>query len=284
MEIRDLKNRMKRELYAIGCSPAQADAEVSLILEKAAGIPRETLYRSPDKRLDAHILQAVDLLMRRRITERQPVQYLLGEADFYGLTFRVTPSVLIPRPETELLVETAAALCRKRQYASVLDVGTGSGCIAVALKKELGEAASVIATDISTDALAIATENAGRLGAAVDFRRGAFFEPVPDETFDLIVSNPPYVGEAEKPAMTPEVLQHEPQAALFAEEGKYAFYERFAAEAGGRLKPGGAVLLEIGAGMGERVAGLLGNAGFGSIEIIPDYAGHERLVLAFANS
>jgi release factor glutamine methyltransferase len=237
----------------------------------------------PCARLEAQILLAhvldcrkIDLLVRyaetpadaerarfREFIQRRvdgwPVAYLVGEKEFFSLSFEVSPAVLIPRPETETLVLEALRLLKPLKEPTILDLGTGSGCIAVSIAQQQKDA-RITATDISPDALDLARGNAERneVAARVDLRQGDLFTAVPEKsTFDLIVCNPPYVTPAELAALTPDVREHEPRLALDGGPDGLAFYRRIAAGAAPFLKPGGRLLLEIGSTQEASVRGLL---------------------------
>lgn len=216
------------------------------------------------------------LVLRRLAGE--PIQYILGEAEFYGLPFRVTRDVLIPRPETEHLVEMAAALSSGFQEPRIADVGTGSGAIAVALAHELRHA-HVTAIDLSERALAVAANNAERNDVAgrVRFLAGDLLAPVSGETFDLVVSNPPYVPERDRASLTVEVRDYEPGLALFAGEDGLTVYRRLIPQAFAVLVPGGWLVMEIGFGQSEDVAALLAGEGFRNVGITPDLQGIPRV-------
>lgn len=195
--------------------------------------------------------------------------YILGRREFYGLELSVNPAVLIPRPETELLVDLAL----ERRPAAVLDLGTGSGAVALAIKRHL-PGARVVAVEASAAALAVARRNAVKLNLEVEFRHGRWFDPLPGERFELVVSNPPYVAEGD-----PHLpgLRHEPEAALVAgPEGLDAIREITSA-AGSFLRPGGWLLLEHGAGQDAAVRSLLEQAGLESVRTWPDLAGIGRV-------
>jgi len=197
------------------------------------------------------------------------VAYILGRREFYGLELSVNPAVLIPRPETELLVDLAL----ERRPAAVLDLGTGSGAVALAIKRHL-PGARVVAVEASAAALAVARRNAVKLNLEVEFRHGRWFDPLRGERFELVVSNPPYVAEGD-----PHLpgLRHEPEAALVAgPEGLDAIREITSA-AGSFLRPGGWLLLEHGAGQDAAVRCLLGQAGLESVRTWPDLAGIGRV-------
>ena len=213
---------------------------------------------------------------------RRPLQHITGTQAFWRHDFLVTPDVLIPRPETEVLVEAALELMRGRDAPIVVDVGTGSGCVALSIAAERPDAV-VHAVDISAAALAVAGENARRLGLRdrVEMHHGDLLEPVARlrERVDLVVSNPPYVDPGEIPTLSPEVRGHEPPGALLASDPPYGIYRRLAAESCHMLRPGGHLLVEVGAGMAEAVAQVLRSAGLAGTETRPDLAGIARVVL-----
>lgn len=222
-----------------------------------------------------------ELLLRR--ADGWPVAYLVGHREFYLLGFEVSPAVLIPRPETETLVAEALKLLKPIANAAVLDLGTGSGCIAVSIAHQKRDA-KVTAVDVSPDALDIAKRNAERHGVAdrIDFHQGDLFAGVAaGSSFDLIVSNPPYVTPGELASLAPEVRDHEPRLALDGGPDGLAFYRRIAMGAGAFLKPGGGLLVEIGATQDDAVRGLLSERNeFQVGKTIRDAAGLPRVVVA----
>ncbi|USS91290.1 peptide chain release factor N(5)-glutamine methyltransferase [Fructilactobacillus carniphilus] len=213
----------------------------------------------------------------RRRAVGEPTQYILGRAPFYGLELRVTPAVLIPRPETEELVDLILQDHRETKLR-VLDVGTGSGAIALALKQARPQW-SITASDISPDALAVAEQNAEELGLAVNFVTSDLLEDLPQQQFDVIVSNPPYIADAEVNVMDQTVLDYEPRLALFAPHDGLALYERLAHSIAPYLTATGAVYLEIGYHQGSAVQ-FLWRQQFptADIELRRDLAGHDRMV------
>jgi len=244
------------------------------------------------------------MLQRRRNGE--PIQYITGQQEFYGLPFHVTPDVLIPRPETEHLVEKVLQLAAtpegsvrghdfsraesrtKRDgalapagFPRILDVGTGSGAIAVALAHHLLDA-QISALDISPSALEVASGNAERNGVQdrVRFLQSDLLTSVADERFEMVVSNPPYVPAADRESLSVEVREHEPALALFAGEDGLDVYRRLIPEAFGVLEPGGFLLMEIGFGQSAAVATLLADAGFGRIDFVPDLQSIPRVAYA----
>ncbi len=216
---------------------------------------------------------------RRRIGE--PIQYITGEAEFYGLPFRVTRDVLIPRPETEHSVEKVLELAAALAAPRIVDVGTGSGAIEVAVASKLPSAA-ITAIDLSSAALAVGRENAARNGVAdrVCFLEGDLLEPVGGKEFEIVVSNPPYVAENERASLAVEVRDHEPGLALFAGTEGLAIYRRLIPQAFRALVAGGYVVLEIGYGQEAEIRALLTDAGFAGIEFAADLRGIARVAFA----
>ncbi|MDX1531616.1 MAG: peptide chain release factor N(5)-glutamine methyltransferase [Rhodothermales bacterium] len=219
-------------------------------------------------------------MLRRRL-RREPIQYVLGHADFYGLRLLVDPAVLIPRPETEEVVEALLRELEGQDGPWVLDVGTGSGAIALAVKHERPDA-EVFACDVSADALDVAAANADRLGLEATFILADVLEPafadgVP-ACFDVLVSNPPYVPDGERDAMEPEVRDHEPRLALFTGPDPLRFYRALTGHAERVLKPDGLLLVEAHADHAAAVRDLLGEARFRDVGLRKDLAGRDRIV------
>lgn len=215
-----------------------------------------------------------------RLCNFEPIQYVQSTARFLGRTFRVAPGVLIPRPETEELVERM--LEEVAPASRILDIGTGSGCIAVTLSKELPEA-EVTAWDISGEALAIAGDNNRLLQTSVQFvqRDVLTYQPAEDEYFDVIVSNPPYVTETEKKDMEPNVLNWEPSGALFVPDSDpLRFYRRIGELGRSMLTAGGRLYFEINRAFGEAVASMLRKQGYTNVRIRKDISGNDRYVIA----
>jgi release factor glutamine methyltransferase len=221
------------------------------------------------------------LLLRR--ARQEPVAYITGRKEFWSLDFVVTPDVLIPRPETELVVEVAlehAKRCSGKSQLQILDLGTGSGAIAISLAKELPQAKMAV-VDVSAAALQVARRNSERHGVEnrIHFLGGDLFEYVGGE-FDLIVSNPPYVRRGELSSLTAEIRDWEPLTALDGGKDGLDCYRRIIAEAHRHLVPEGAIILEIAADMGEAVADLLSRAGGYTSSLYQDYAGRDRVIAA----
>jgi release factor glutamine methyltransferase len=252
--------------------------EAALLLGRVLGLSEAQVLARDERPVDSpDALLYQDWIERRAGGE--PVAYLLGEREFYGRVFRVDPRVLIPRPETEHLIEQALATPLQPR-PRILEVGAGSGCIAVTLACEL-PAARLVATDLSAGALAVARNNAARLGAAdqVALVRTDLFAGIVPETIDLLVSNPPYVDQIEAAEMSPEVCNFEPHLALFPPGGGgLETISRLLASAAA-LRPGVRVLLEIGRGQLEAVESSARAAGFHLLAAHPDYAGIPRVAV-----
>lgn len=263
-----------------GSESARLDAEI--LLAHARGCKRIELYTRYDEPLtDSQRAHMRDLVRRRANAE--PVAYLVGHKEFFSLPFKVTADVLIPRPETETLVLEAVEIAKSSaaERLSLLDLCTGSGCIAIAAAKAVARF-DVMATDLSPAALAIARENAEVNGVSdrVSFREGDLFTALPaDARFDLIVSNPPYVADAEYEALAPDIRLHEPASALLAGPEGMNILHRIAEEAPARLNEAGHLLVELDPAQAHRFADLL-RASFRDVRIIKDLAGQARVVHA----
>ncbi len=277
-----LREWLRKGEQQLGASPhadrARRDTETLLL--HLVGKNRAWLLAHLDEDFaGCTAIRFASLLDRRHRGE--PIQYIVGETEFFGLPFKVTPDVLIPRPETEHLVEKAIELGRLRAAPRIVDVCTGSGAIAVSLARAL-PAADITATDLSNAALSIACENAKLNGVEprIRFLQGDLFAPVAGERFDIVVANPPYVPTIERESMSVEVRDHEPALALFAGVDGLDIYRRLISAAPSALVPGGFIALEIGYGQAPAVEGLLAAAGFTQIEFIPDLQGIPRVACA----
>jgi release factor glutamine methyltransferase len=254
------------------------DWHAELIVGGLLGYPRHELYLYSERIVPSDQLHEVILALNRRAAG-EPTQYILGHTEFYGLKFLCDARSLIPRPETEILVEHTLKVLRKHPTAHVLDLGTGSGCIAVVLATE-APAAHVTASDVSPEALELARDNARlhKLETTIQFVTSNLFEHIRGP-FDIITANLPYIGLKEAPSLMREVLDFEPDGALFGGEEGLDILTRAIEQAPGYLRTGGRFLLEIGFRQAERVAALLEAQGaFGHIQKIPDYQGHLRIV------
>mgnify|MGYP003952044031 CR=1 FL=1 len=263
-----------------GIDSARLDAD--LLVAHALNLDRIQLYLDPDRPLAAEELVAIrELVARRRA--REPVAYILGEREFHGRSFQVSAAVLVPRPDTETLVEQALerlpaadAPCR------ILDLCTGSGAVAVTLAAERPDSV-VVGTDISEEALEVAAVNGARHVQQSELRwyQGDLFEALEDEPpFDCITANPPYIERDVLPTLAPEVSRHEPALALDGGRDGLDFYRRIAGDATRWLLPGAWLLLEVGAGQAPRVVAALGESGFVEPSVHEDLAGIQRVVVA----
>lgn len=248
--------------------------ELRLLLAEASGLSEAAVLAHPQQVLSANAAATLlDWVARRR--KGEPLAYLIGWREFYGLKLDVSPAVLIPRPETELLVELALRHLSSGEGASVLDLGTGSGAIALAIKANRPQV-RVLAVDASAEALQIAQGNAARLGIEVEFRRGSWFAPVVGERYHLVVSNPPYVAEGD-PHLWQGDLPHEPQLALMAGTDGLEALREIARGAPHHLRKEGWLLLEHGYDQAEPVRALLARSLFEEISTWPDLAGIARV-------
>jgi release factor glutamine methyltransferase len=265
-------------LAAAGVGSAEWDAE--RLLRHVLGWDRATLVASPQGRVPEPEVERYRALVRRRAA-REPLQYIVGRQAFWKHDFVVTPAVLIPRPETELLVERGLELLKGIEEPVVVDVGTGSGCIALSIAAERKDA-EVHATEVSEAALEVGRENARRLGleGRVTFHHGRFLEPVSRLEVDLVVSNPPYVDPAERASLAPEVRDHEPPVALIAQGNPLSVYRALVRQSMAVLRPGGWLVAELGHGQAASVEALCGDEGLQAVRISCDLAGIPRVVTA----
>ena len=271
-EIRELVREGAAKLARVADAP-QLEAE--LLLARSLTVPRSALHaRANEPVLDCDATDRYEALLTRRALG-EPIAYLLGEKEFWSLPLAVTPDVLIPRPETELLVEHALTHVRGDAKCRVLDLGTGSGAIALALAHER-KACVVLGIDVSRPAIELAMRNATALGLDnVGFRCGDWYAPVDGERFDLIVSNPPYIAE-DDPRVESGVRRFEPHAALFADADGLGALRPVIAGAPAHLLPGGWIVVEHGDTQASAVRALLTEAGLTAIATWTDFAGKER--------
>jgi release factor glutamine methyltransferase len=261
---------VEAELSEAGVETPSVDAE--LLVGHVLGLSRSELGLARDRTVSEREQAALDALVARR-ARREPLQYILGEWGFRRLLLKVDARALIPRPETEVVVERVLAVIAGVDAPAVLDVGVGSGAIALAIADEY-PAALVVGIDSSDDALALARENAARCGLEVELRQHDLFSGLPSGPWDAVVSNPPYVPEADRQGRAPEVRDWEPAGALFG-HGETAVLVEHAADV---LVDGGAFVVEIGDGQAEAVATSLASSGYVGIRVTRDLAGRERVV------
>ena len=278
LTLRDALTRATDQLAANPQLRPTALADAAWLLQHLLGVERSALIAHPERRLDREQLAGYQRLLERRLGF-EPMQYIIGSQEFFGLRLAVSPAVLIPRPETELLVEAVLARVGAGRLR-ILDVGTGSGAIAIALAHALPQA-QVTALDLSAEALAVARANAAAHGVEgrIEFVESDLLERLPAEArFEAIVSNPPYVPEGDREAMHPQVREHEPAQALFAGADGMAVYERLIPAAARHLVPGGLLALELGFGQRGAMARLL--AGWRDVAFLDDLQGIARVALA----
>jgi len=246
----------RQRLRNAGLSSIEADLGARLLAEHVLGWTAERLLTDGGGAEPPDFASRFDALVARRAA-REPLPYIVGHREFWDLDFEVSPAVLIPRPETELIVEAALDIVPSRASATIADVCTGCGCVAVALARER-PTARLIATDISEEALAVARRNARRHGVAdrVEVLRGDLLEPI-RAACDLIVANPPYVAARVRPALQPEVRDHEPNVALFGGDDGLTMIERLVLDAPARIRPGGSLVFEFGFGQDEEIERML---------------------------
>lgn len=273
MTYRQLYEYGVKKLEEAGVVEAKLDAR--LLLEYICHTDRNTLLVHGDSERNAMEEQFYSMCIEKRAA-RIPLQHITGEQEFMGLTFRVNEHTLIPRQDTEILVEEG--MRHMFDGMRILDMCTGSGCILLSLLKYSNECEGT-GVDISKEALKVAKENAERLGLKAEFIQGDLFENLSDMKYDMIISNPPYIETAVIETLMPEVREHEPIQALDGMEDGLFFYQRIVEKAGGFLTKGGWLLFEIGYNQGEAVKELMKEQGFQNIEIIKDYAGLDRVVL-----
>ena len=280
MIVYDILNESAKTLEAAGIPSARLDTEI--LLSFCLGCDRLEFLKNPEIQLDQTQLSAFKKLINRRL-RWEPVAYIVGRKNFWTFSLEVNKDVLIPRPDTEVIVEEILNIAKKTVSTriKILDIGTGSGAIAIALACEIPHA-SVMATDISLTALDVARRNACSLGIQnqIDFRQGDLLEPVKG-VFDIIASNPPYIGAQEYEKLPKGVRAFEPREALLAGKSGLEFYEKLIYQAEGYLEKNGWLLLEIGARQEKDVRRIMETSGFyNNIEIRRDYAGLPRVIKA----
>jgi release factor glutamine methyltransferase len=277
VSLREWLRQSEARLQA-GPHPERAQRDAETLLLHLIGRNRAWLLAHLDDEFGGCKAIGYSQQIERRLVG-EPIQYITGECEFYGLPFCVNRDVLIPRPETEHLVEKVLELAANFERPRIVDVGTGSGAIAVALAHKL-TSAQVTATDISRAALSVAGGNAERNGVTerIRFLEGDLLTPVAGERFEFVVSNPPYVADIDRETLAVEVRDYEPELALFAGSNGLDVYERLAPLAFDAVVPGGFVLFEIGYGQGESIAELFAAAGFSEVQFVKDLQGIDRVI------
>ena len=278
------QNLQKKDLIAIytsnGFSFDEANAEVDFAIEILCGISSKDLLMGimPDKNDVENLYEIV----QKRVSTREPIARILGNSFFMGYKFEVSKDTLIPRPETELLVRKAIEIIKNNDFKQILDIGTGTGCVACMIAKQTK--AQVLGVDISNGALKIALNNAMHLDLMnrALFRKSDLFSKIrPEEKYDMIVSNPPYIPLSEKDNLQIEVRDFEPESALFtSDEFGVEFYEKIIAQSKNYLNDGGYILFELGQGQSNLVRTLFEDNGFIDVEIWEDVTGIERTICA----
>ncbi len=283
MQLREFYNQFLQELKPL-YGYDESVAISNMLFEHFAGKTRSDIITAPDSVIEKEkvaLLEDALLQLKRKV----PVQYVIGHAWFAGLVFRVGPAVLIPRPETEELVQEAIQFIRANNKTTVLDIGTGSGCIPISIKKQL-PAISVTAIDVSEAALAVAKENAQLNHVAVEWMQKDFLQQEEWSAlplYDVIISNPPYIPEAEKEMLDENVTAHEPHLALFVPDNDaLLFYERIAVFAGQHLAAGGSIFMETHEAQAHNVAALFSANGFNTA-VKKDINGNDRMLIANRN-
>lgn len=273
MKLYELKENVREQL--IQAEKKEADVESTIIIEYVTGCNASTLFLKKQEEVAKELVdRAFDIVEKRRT--HMPLQYIIGTQEFMGLPFLVNENVLIPRQDTELLVEQT--LKQLKPGFKVLDMCTGSGCIGISIKKHYRDV-DVTCVDISEKALQVARENARRNQVEITFLQSDLFEDVKDR-YDVIVSNPPYIESDVIPTLMEEVKDFEPVLALDGEKDGLAFYRRLAKESFSYLKKGGMLLLEIGYNQGKAVSKLLADNGYSQVEVKKDLCGLDRNVTA----
>lgn len=270
---------IKQRLLSSAYEEGEAASLAKWILAEVFGFSTLELYTGKDTNFPQECRERLDNILTR-LERFEPIQYIIGETHFCGLVFKVTPAVLIPRPETAELVEWIVGDCA-HSHVRILDIGTGSGCISVSLASRL-EGAQVTAWDISLQALSVARHNAQTNRVAVDFCEvDVLQDKLPEIEVDVLVSNPPYIAERERADMDRNVLDYEPELALFVpDDDPLLFYRRIACAGNDILVPGGALYFEINRAYGSEMIALLEGLGYHHVELREDLSGNNRMIKA----
>ncbi len=276
MELKELylKGRKSFEENGFECP----GIETRTILARSLGADPLELYAHPERCVDSERTETFEKLLRRRLAG-EPLAYVTGKREFCSRSFVVTRDVLIPRPETETLAELAIETAERMKNPRILDLGTGSGCLAVTLSLEV-RGCEVFASDVSAPALGVAKRNSRAHGARVRFVRSDLLGCFAKSSFDIIISNPPYVSEAEYAELSPQIRRYEPRTALFGGKDGFMYIRKIAAAAGTALRKGGFLLLEIGASQAKSAERIVRENGFSDIRFETDISGVKRVVKA----
>lgn len=276
-ENRALLKKSIEYLNSKGIKEAKLDTE--LIFSEVLQYDRMMLTLSFAREISEKEKETIKEMLKKRAVEKVPVQYILGYEEFYGRRFKVNPSVLIPRPETERLVEECINRLVEANGKTILDIGTGSGAIGISIAKELPQT-KVLACDISEEAIEVARDNANKLEATnIKFLKSDVFSEVKFKEFDMIISNPPYIPKEEYETLQEEVKLHEPKGALTDAGDGYYFYKKISRESINYLKNGGFLAFEVGYNQSEEVKACLEKQGFENVVIIKDYENIDRMVI-----
>ncbi|MCM1282679.1 MAG: peptide chain release factor N(5)-glutamine methyltransferase [Muribaculaceae bacterium] len=275
MTYREAIAQGEQKLNQVGIVEAKNDAW--LLLAMVCKIDHTFYYMHMDEEMTEEQLREFCSVIRKR-AERVPLQYITGEQEFMGLSFHVNSDVLIPRQDTETLVE--AALKQVRSGMKIMDMCTGSGCVLISILRH-SHGVTGFGYDISKQAIKVAKENARRHDVAAVFERSNLFDEVAERDFDMIVANPPYIPTAEIVSLMPEVSQFEPVKALDGHEDGLFFYKEMLKECANYLKPQGSVLFEIGCEQGAMVSAMLKYAGYSDVRIVKDLAHRDRVVMGY---
>lgn len=271
--------KLRKELRPV-YGQRETEAIIRIMFHFLKGWNTVDILMHENEPLSDFILHEIDSILKR-LLKHEPIQYITGKARFHGMEFKVTPDVLIPRPETDELTDLIIDDCADKEDLDILDIATGSGCIAISLARNI-PFSNVTALDISAKALDVARLNAENLKANVKFIHADIFNWQPsDNSFDIIVSNPPYIDMSEKEGMEPNVLDHEPASALFVPDSDpLVFYKRISSLASNALRPGGTLYFEINPRHANGFYPLLSSHGFQNVEILKDFQGRHRMVKA----
>ena len=267
--VAEVLNRSIDQLKKYNIENPQLNAEQ--IISHILDLNKTNLYLKSKDILDNEKSDLIEQLILRR-TKHEPLQYILGETEFYGCKIKVNPDVLIPRPETELLVEKVL----QEDFGSILEIGTGSGAIAIALAKQMKNI-QIKATDISKKALRIARQNAELNNVSIDFIQSDIFENIKGK-YDIIVSNPPYISQNEYDKLAPEILDYEPEIALLANDEGLSYYKKILANSKDYLTDIGKIYFEIGYDQAEKIKEIAKENGFDKVNVFKDLNGFDRIV------